>query len=97
MKKSVNAIRAELSSDTYATALGITLNGTCSHLAVRSPSPVFALCRKLIEVSSYAPSTPLNAYRDGRLALRVLGIGESAGLTVTSARNGSPVFRRGGE
>ena len=43
-------IRAELSSDNYATALGVT---------VRSPSPVLALCKKLIEVSTYAPETPL--------------------------------------
>ena len=50
-------IRAELSSDSYATALGVT---------VRSPSPVLALCKKLIEVSTYAPetrSTPTAAER----------------------------------
>jgi hypothetical protein len=86
MKKGImrNTIRAELSSDTYATALGIT---------VRSPSPVLALCKKLVEVSTYAPETPLNAYRDGTLCLRVLGIGEAAGLSVASAGNGCPVFR----
>jgi hypothetical protein len=67
------AICAELSSDTYATALGIT---------VRSPSPVLALCRKLIEASTYAPETPLNAYRGKTLCLRVLGIGESAWLEI---------------
>jgi hypothetical protein len=68
-----NCIRAELSSDTYATALDIT---------VRSPSPVLALCRKLIEVSTYAPETPLNAYRAKTLCLRVLGIGEGARLEI---------------
>jgi hypothetical protein len=65
-----NAIIAHLSSDTYATALGIT---------VRSP-PVLALCRKLIEVSTYALSTPLDAYRGAALCLRVRSIGESVGF-----------------
>jgi len=77
-------IRAELSSDSYATALGVT---------VRSPSPVLALCKKLIEVSTYAPETPLNAYRGRTLCLRVFGIGEAAGLSVASAGNGCPIFR----
>jgi hypothetical protein len=77
-------IRAELSSDNYATALGVT---------VRSQSPVLSLCKKLIEVSTYAPETPLNAYRGRTLCLRVLGIGEAAGLSVASAGNGCPVFR----
>jgi hypothetical protein len=76
-------LRAELSSDTYCSALGMT---------VRSPSPIFALCRKLIEVSTYAPETPLDAYRGNTLCISV-SIGEGAGLTVTSARNGCPVFR----
>ena len=49
-----NCIIAELSSDTYAGALNVT---------VHSPSPVLALCRKLIAESTYAPETPLNAYR----------------------------------
>ena len=78
-----NSVHAELSSDTYATALGVT---------VRSPSPVLSLCRKLIEVSTYAPETPLDAYRGNTLCISV-SIGEGAGLTVTSARNGCPVFR----
>ena len=72
-------IRAELSSDSYATALGVT---------VRSPSPILALCKKLIEVSTYAPETPLNAYRGRTLCLRVLGIGEAAGLEVNSEGTG---------
>jgi hypothetical protein len=68
-----NSIRAELSSDSYCTALGLT---------VRSPSPVLALCRKLIEVSTYGSSTPLNAYRGDVLCLQVRSIGEAATLTV---------------
>jgi hypothetical protein len=64
-----NVILAQLSSDTYCSALGIT---------VRSPSPVLSLCRRLIQSSTYAPETPLNAYRGKTLCLRVLGIGEAA-------------------
>jgi hypothetical protein len=74
-----NAIIAHLSSDSIASALNFT---------VRSPSPVLALCRKLIEVSTYAPETPLNAYRGKTLCLRVLGIGEAAGLEVNGEGTG---------
>jgi hypothetical protein len=88
MKKSVmcNTIRAQLSSDTYATAVGITLNG--SHLTVRSPSPVLVLCRELVETSTYASSTPLDVYRGNTLCLRVRSIGEGAGLTIASETEG---------
>jgi hypothetical protein len=68
-----NAILANLSSDSIATALGFT---------VRSPSPVLALCRKLIEVSTYAPETPLDAYRGKMLCLHVRSIGEGARLQI---------------
>ena len=74
-----NAIIAELSSDTFATALGIT---------VQSPSPVLALCRKLIEVSTYGPETPLDAYRATTLCLRVRSIGEGAALAINSKGTG---------
>jgi len=76
MKKSVmrNTIRAELSSDTYCTALGIT---------VRSPSPILALCKKLIEVSTYAPETPLDAYRGNTLCISV-SIGDSPPSRINS-------------
>jgi hypothetical protein len=79
-----NSIRAELSSDSYCSALGVT---------IRSPSPVLALCRKLVEVSTYAPETPLDAYRGNTLCISV-SIGEGAGLRVASAGNGCPVFQR---
>jgi len=79
-----NAIIAHLSSDSYCSALGLT---------VRSASPILALCRKLIEVSTYAPDTPLDAYRADTLCLRVRSIGEAVGLTVASAGNGCPVLR----
>jgi hypothetical protein len=68
-----NTIIAHLSSDTYATALGLT---------VRSPSPVLSLCRKLSEVSTYASSAPLEAYRGATLCLRVRSIGEGAQISV---------------
>jgi hypothetical protein len=77
-------IRAELSSDSYATALGVT---------VRSPSPVLALCRKLIE-AGYDPGTPLEAYRGDTLCLRVRSIGEAAGLRMDTDKTGRPVFKR---
>jgi hypothetical protein len=74
-----NAIIAELSSDTYATALGIT---------VQSPSPVLALCRKLTKVSTYGSSTPLDAYRGDMLCLRVRSIGEGAKLEINGVGTG---------
>ena len=66
-----NAITAQLSSDSYATALGII---------VQSPSPVLALCRKL--ALTHPSSIPLNAYRGDTLCLRVRSIGEAARLEV---------------
>jgi hypothetical protein len=68
-----NAILAHLSSDSFCTALGIT---------VTAAAPVLALCRRLIEVSTYAPETPLNAYRGDTLCLRVRSIGEGARLEI---------------
>jgi hypothetical protein len=74
-----NAIVAHLSSDSYASALGIT---------VQSPSPLLALCRKLTEVSTYASSSPLDAYRGETLSLRVRSIGEGAKLEVNGVGTG---------
>ena len=74
-----NAIIAELSSDTYCSALNFT---------VRSPSPVLALCRELIESGTYGSSIPLDAYRGATLCLRVRSIGEAAGLEVNSEGTG---------
>jgi hypothetical protein len=74
-----NAILANLSSDSIATALGIT---------VRSASPVLALCRKLIASSTYASSTPLDAYRGETLCLKVRSIGEAAQLEVNGEGTG---------
>jgi len=67
-------IRAELVGDDDAcTALGIR---------VKSPSPVLALCRKLVD-AGHDPATPLEAYRGATLALRVKSIGRAAGLEVS--------------
>jgi hypothetical protein len=68
-----NVINAELSSDSYASAL---------NFSVRSPSPVLALCRKLIESGTYGSSIPLDAYRGATLCLRVRSIGEGARLEI---------------
>jgi len=43
---------------------------------------LLALCRKLIEVSTYGPETPLDAYRATTLCLRVRSIGEAAKLDI---------------
>jgi hypothetical protein len=64
-------IRAELVGDDACTALGIT---------VKSPSPVLALCRKLVD-AGHDPATP--PYRGATLALRVKSIGRAAGLEVS--------------
>ena len=68
----MKTLRAELTGSNIATAEGIE---------VSSESPVLALCRKLI-AAGYDPATPLNVYRGKILALRILGIGEAAGLEV---------------
>jgi hypothetical protein len=74
-----NAIIAELSSDTFASALNFT---------VRSPSPVLALCRKLVDSGTYGSSIPLDAYRGATLCLRVRSIGEGAALAINSKGTG---------
>jgi hypothetical protein len=80
----LTALRAELTGSNIATAAGIT---------VKADSPVLGLCRKLI-AAGYDPRAPLNVYRGKTLALRVLGIGEAAGLRVTADRTGRPIFVR---
>jgi len=74
-----NAIIAALSSDTYCSALNFT---------ARSPSPVLALCRQLVESGTYGSSIPLDAYRGHTLCLRVRSIGEAAALEVNSEGTG---------
>src|SRR5262245_19067020 len=76
-----NAIVAQLSSDTFASALGFT---------VKSPSPVLALCRKLVESSTCGSSIPLECFRGAILCLKVRSIGEGAALEIDSR----PRFQR---
>lgn len=78
------SIRAQIINSGEASAKGVTARG---------PSPVLALCRKLVE-AGFDPGRPLHAYRDDMLALRVRSIGEGARLTVKTAGNGAPVFAR---
>jgi len=73
-----NAIRAELTKDNICSALGIP---------VQSPSPVLALCRKLVEVGHH-PNTPIAVYRGDVLCLRIRSIGEAAQLEVNGEGTG---------
>ena len=67
----------------------LTGSDTCSALGIvaRSTSPVLLLCRMLVR-AGYDSATPLEAWRDGTLCLRIASIGEAAGLEVNSAGNG---------
>jgi hypothetical protein len=67
-------IRAELAWDDHAIARGIVARGS---------SPVLKLCRLLVDAGA-DPSTPLEAWRNGVLCLRVHSIGEAAGLRVAA-------------
>jgi hypothetical protein len=71
-------IRAELSGADTCSASGIT---------AQSPSPVLALCRKLID-AGHNPATPLEAYRGDVLALRIRSIGEAARLEINGEGTG---------
>jgi hypothetical protein len=79
-------VRAELTGDDTASALGIT---------VKSGSPILALCRKLVE-AGHDPNTPLEAFRNGTLALRVKSIGLGAHLKMGSTGSGTPIFAYAG-
>lgn len=75
-------LRADLVGFDTCSALGIT---------VKAHAPVLELCRRLVK-AGIDPSTPLEAWRDDILALRVRSIGEGARLTVKTAGNGTPIF-----
>ena len=77
-------IRAELAWSDHAKALGILARGS---------SPVLNLCRKLVDAGC-DPASPLEAWRDSTLALRVRSIGEATGLAVGDDNIGRPRFRR---
>jgi hypothetical protein len=78
------AVRAELRRDDTAMALGIKAIGY---------APVIALCRALLKAGT-DPTLPLEVWRGNVLALTVRSIGKAALLTVTTGRNGAPVFVR---
>jgi hypothetical protein len=68
------AIRAELSRSDRCAAAG---------LSVRARAPVLALCRALI-AAGHDPRTPLEAWRDERLCLRVRSRGRGGGADASS-------------
>jgi hypothetical protein len=68
------AIRAELTGQDTAVALGIAAN---------SHTPILSLCRALVD-GGHDPAAPLEAYRGDVLCLRVRSIGEAAGLRIGS-------------
>ena len=76
-------IRAELIGSNLCTAAGIT---------TRSPSPVLAMCRRLIE-AGHDPDAALHAYRNDTLCLRIRSIGAAARLEVNSGGTGFVVAR----
>ena len=52
-----------------------------------SSTPVLALCRTLI-AAGFDPTTPMECYRDGVLALRIRSIGEAAALEINARGTG---------
>jgi hypothetical protein len=75
-------IRAELTGDQHATALGITATG---------PAPVTRLCRALI-AEGHDPASRLEAYRGTTLCLSLSNLAEGAALTVKSSSSGRPIL-----
>ena len=67
-------VRAELIGSSVCVADRVTARGF---------APVLSLCRTLVE-AGYDPGRPLEAWRDGILALRVRSIGEAAELIINS-------------
>ena len=75
------SIRAELAGSTICSAAGQVAVGH---------TPVLASCRALIE-TGHNPSTPLEVYRAGNLALRIRSIGEAAALEINAKGTGFAV------
>ena len=82
--KTGRSVRAELTGCDCASAEGIT---------VRSASPVFSLCRRLITAGIDA-DRPLVAYRGMVACIIINSIGDGALLTVAEGSRGAPRFRR---
>jgi hypothetical protein len=71
-------LRAELTGSDVCTAEGFSAVGA---------APVLMLCRKLVK-AGFDPRTPLEAWRNRTLALRVRSIGEAALLEINSKGTG---------
>lgn len=80
-----NTIRAELTGDASASA---------AEIVVRNPSPVLALCRRLV-AAGHDPDSGLEAYRSETLCLTVRSIGVAARLRVGA--QGRSFIREGKE
>jgi hypothetical protein len=79
------SIHAEITGDDGCSACGVS---------VRSATPIFSLCRALIE-AGHDPSAAMECYRGNTLAVSVRTIGEAAALTVReSTSEGRPRFVR---
>jgi hypothetical protein len=76
-------VLGQLIGSDKATATGIT---------VRGPSPVLALCRKLV-AAGVDPNRSLHAYRGDLLCLVVRSIGEAAQFDVNSKGTGFTKYR----
>jgi hypothetical protein len=76
-------IRAHLAGD-ICTAAGLT---------AKSPSPVLALCRKLMD-AGYDPSASLEVHRGDTLAFRVKSIWRGAQLRMGASPAGTPILKR---
>jgi hypothetical protein len=74
-------LHAELVGSNRCAIVGFTATST---------TPTLALCRTLI-AAGFDPTTPMECYRDGVLALRIRAIGEAAALEPSGEGTG---FRR---
>jgi hypothetical protein len=83
-KPAVQPLHAEIIGHDTACACGLTAKGA---------APVPMLCRALITAGN-SPDRPMEAYRDGILALRVRSLAVGAGLTVEDSSDGRPRFRK---
>jgi hypothetical protein len=83
-RSNFTVIRAELTGSNRAEAFGLVGVGS---------APLCALARKLIRAGVCA-DLPVEAYRDGTLALRCRSLLAAAQLTVEDGRDGRPRFRR---
>jgi hypothetical protein len=84
--KDTDLIRAELIGSNECRAAGLT---------VRSPSPILAMCRRLL-AAGINPDLRLDCYRGSTLALTVISIGYGAGLEINGHGTGFIARPEGG-